>query len=316
MKAIRVMEYGGPDVLRLVDVPEPAPGTGQVLVRLRAAGVNPVETYMRTGTYAIKPPLPWTPGFDGAGDVEAVGDGVAAFRTGDRVYVAMTPNGTYAEKVVADVEHVHRLPHNVSYAQGAALGIPYATAHRALFGRGEARAGETVLIHGASGGVGIAAVQLARAGGLTVIGTAGSSPGAEAVRAAGAHLVLDHGAEDYLDAVRDVNIVIEMLANVHLMRDLDVLAPRGRVVVVGNRGSLELNPRGIMAKDADIRGFVLFNTPPSELRSIHAALFAGLENGTLKPVVAAEFPLAEAAAAHEAVLGPGHKGKLVLAVDV
>ena len=169
-----------------------------------------------------------------------------------------------------------------------------------------------VVVHGASGGVGIAAVQLARAWGLIVIGTAGSAEGMEAVRAAGAHRVLNHSEEGYLEGVTAVDLVVEMLANVNLMRDVDVLALRGRVVVVGNRGSLDFNPRGIMGKDADIRGFVLFNTPPDELRSIHAALYAGLENGTLKPVVAREFPLADAATAQEAVLKPGHRGKVVL----
>lgn len=318
MKAIRVDQFGEPDVLRLVELPIPRPGPGQVLVHVRAAGVNPVETYIRSGTYTLKPALPYTPGSDGAGIVEAVGDQVTAFKTGDRVYTAGTISGSYAEFALCHASQVHPLPANVSFAQGAAVGVPYATAYRALVQRAEAMPGETVLIHGASGGVGTAAVQLARAHGLQVLGTAGTEGGRRLVIEQGAHHVFDHGAADYLDQIlqatenRGIDVILEMLANRNLAKDLTLLAPCGRVVVIGSRGRVEIDPRDAMSREADIRGMVLFNTPPTELSRIHAALFAGLENATLRPVIGRELPLADAPQAHVAVMQPGAGGKIIL----
>ena len=182
MKAIRVHEFGGPEVLKLENVPDLKPGAGQVVVRIHAVGVNPVETYIRTGTYASKPNLPYTPGSDAGGVVLSVGEGVTRVKAGERVYIAGSLSGTYAEQALCNEGQVHRLPDNVSFEQGAALGVPYGTAYRGLYLRGEAKAAETVLVHGASGGVGTAAVQIARAAGLVVIGTAGSERGMQLVR--------------------------------------------------------------------------------------------------------------------------------------
>jgi len=177
MKAIVVREFGGPEVLNLEEIPTPRPAAGQVLVRIHAAGVNPYDTYMRNGTYAIKPPLPYTPGSDGAGVVEAVGEGVNKVKPGDRVYVAKTVTGAYAEYALALESQVHPLPAKVTFAQGAGIWVPYGTAYHALHQCTRARAGEAALIHGASGGVGIAGVQIARAMGLNVFGTAGTEKG-------------------------------------------------------------------------------------------------------------------------------------------
>jgi NADPH2:quinone reductase len=318
MKAIRVHEFGGPEVLRLEEVAEPQPGEGEVLVRVRAAGVNPVDTYIRSGLHAIKPSLPYTPGLDAAGVVEAVGAGVTRVAEGDRVYTAGTVSGAYAELAACKESQVYRLPERVSFAQGAGVFTPYATAYRALFNRGRGKAGESVLVHGASGGVGTAAVQFARAAGFTVIGTGGTKEGRRLVTEQGAQHVLDHRAPDYLEQLKTltggegVDIILEMLSNVNLGKDLDVLARGGRVVVVGSRGAVEINPRALMTRDASIHGLTLFNATPRELEGIHAAIGAGLENGTLNPVVGRELPLAEAARAHEAVLEPGAYGKIVL----
>jgi len=318
MKSIRVHEFGDPEVLRLEEIPDPQPQAGQILVRVQAAGVNPVETYLRSGAYSALPELPWTPGTDAAGVVEAVGEGVQKFAAGDRVYLFGSLSGTYAGLALCEPSQVFSLPEGVSFAQGAALGVPYGTAHYALFERGRALPGETVLIHGATGGVGTAAVQLARAAGLTVIGTGGTGRGRAMVREQGTHYVLDHGADGYLDALpeitggRGVDIVIEMLANVNLDRDLEVLAPRGRVVVVGSRGRVEIDPRRTMSRNADIRGLTLMNAAPQELKSIHAALYAGLENGALRPVVGRELPLAEAPRAHREIREENAYGKIVL----
>ncbi|HZO98837.1 MAG TPA: NADPH:quinone reductase [Terriglobia bacterium] len=318
MKAIRVREFGPPEVMKLEEVADLAPGAGQVLVRVKAAGVNPVDTYIRSGTYALKPSLPYTPGMDGAGTVEAVGPGVSGVKPGDRVYIAGSASGTYAELALCEPWQVQPLPERVTFAQGAAVYVAYATAYRALFIRARAQAGETVLVHGASGGVGIAAVQIARAAGLKVIGTGGSEKGRRLVAEQGAHHVLDHRAAGYLDDVmkltegRGVDLVLEMLANVNLGKDLTLLARGGRVVVIGSRGTVEIDPRATMSREASILGMTLLNASRQELASIHAAIVAGLENGTLNPVVGKEFSLKDAAAAHHAVMEPGAYGKIVL----
>ncbi|HEY7366168.1 MAG TPA: NADPH:quinone reductase [Methylomirabilota bacterium] len=318
MKAIRVSAYGGPEVLKLEEIPAPQPGAGQVLVRNHAVGVNPVDTYLRSNTDNRGPKLPYTPGSDAAGVIEAVGTGVTAVKPGDRVYMGGTASGAYAELSLCAEAQVHPLPSKIAYAQGAGVNVPYATAYHALFHRGHGDAGEAVLVHGASGGVGIAAVQLARARGLTVFGTAGTAAGRRLVLEQGAHHVLDHTAPDYLDELlrltggKGVDVVLEMLANVNLARDLGIVAMHGRIVVIGNRGSIEINPRSAMNKNATIIGMALFHASPAQLAAIHAALVEGLGNGTLRPVVAQEIPLAQAPRAHEAVMAAGHRGKVVL----
>ena len=285
---------------------------------MHATGVNPVETYIRAGKYPRLPKLPYTPGNDGAGVVEQVAPDVNQFKVGDRVYTAGSVSGAYAEFALCKAEQVHLLPAKVSFAQGAAMGTPYATAYRGLFQRANAKPGETVLVHGASGAVGTASVQLARARGLRVLGTAGSDEGHNLAREQGAHEVFDHRAPEHFEQImkatngRGVDVILEMLANVNLGKDLTILAKNGRVVVIGSRGSIEINPRDTMQRDADIRGMALPNTPPADMASIHAALVAGLENGTLRPVIGKEFPLSEAAQAHRAVMEPGAFGKIVL----
>ncbi len=318
MKAIRVHEFGDPEVMRIEDVPDLQPGPGQVVIRVKAVGVNPVETYIRAGHYAFKPPLPYTPGNDAAGVVEAVGPEVTHVHVGDRVYLAGSVSGTYAEQALSKAEQVHPLPEGLSFAQGAALGVAYGTAYYGLFIRGEALPGETVLVHGASGGVGTAAVQMAKAAGMTVFATAGTDRGRQMVKDQGADHVLDHHAEGYLDQIKSltggpgVNIVLEMLANVNLPKDLTVLAPHGRVVVIGSRGPVEIDPRQTMGTNLSILGMTLARATAAEMQRIHAALGAGLRNGTLHPVIGQEIPLAEAPRAHEAVMEAGAHGKIVL----
>lgn len=310
MKAIRVHALGAPDVMKIEEVPDPKPAAGQVVVRVKAAGVNPSDTYTRSGISPIKPALPYTPGSDGAGVVEAIGEGVTNVAVGDRVYLARSLSGTYAELVLATTAQVHTLPERVSFAQGAGVFVPYATAYRALRQIARAQSGETVLVHGASGGVGVAAVQFARAMGLRVIGTAGSDAGRELVKRMGAHVVLDHHDPKYRDGLV-CNVILEMLANVNLGHDLKMLAPRGRVVVIGSRGDVTITPRDLMTRDASIHAMLLWNISPEDERDAHAAIRAGLENG-MQPVVGKEMPLADAPKAHEAVLAPGAFGKIVL----
>lgn len=317
MKAIRVHEFGGPETLRLEESADPQPGPGQVLVTVKAIGVNPVDTYIRSGGYG-KRPLPYTPGSDAAGTVDAVGEGVATVQPGDRVYLAGTITGAYAEKALCKASQVRPLPPRLSFAQGGGVHVPYYTAYYGLYDRAKARPGETLLVHGASGGVGLAAVQIARATGLTVLGTAGSEQGRRLVAGLGAHHVLDHTQEGYGDEIKaltggqGVDVILEMLANVNLAKDLGLVAQNGRVVVIGSRGPVEIDPRLTMVKNATVLGMSLANATEGETARLHAAVGAGLANGTLTPIIAQEIPMADAPRAHEAVMASGARGKIVL----
>ncbi len=317
MKAIIVQDFGGPEALQIQTVADPKPDNGEVVVKLRAAGVNPVETYQRAGTPPYNGELPFTPGSDGAGEIVAVGEEVFDWKIGDRVYVyAPKGNGTYAEMIACKSSQVHRLPDNVSFEQGAAMGVPYATAHRALFGKADAQSGEVVFIHGASGGVGTAAIQLANRAGLSV---AGSASDEEFIEKVGAKYTFNHGEEGYLsDALgatcgRGFDIILEMLANENLGRDAEVLAPFGRIVIIGSRGAVEnLNPRDWMMRDISVFGMTLFNVNEAQLAEIHADLGAGLQAGELRPIIGQEFSLEEAGRAQIAVMEGESHGKIVL----
>jgi NADPH2:quinone reductase len=309
VRAVRVHEFGGPDVLVLEEVPRPQPVEGEALVRIQAAGVNPYETYVRAGVYTELPALPYTPGADGAG---------VRVDTGERVYLTGSLSGTYADYALCRQEDVRPLPDSLSYAQGAAVGVPYATAYRALFQRARATTGEHLLVHGASGGVGLPTVQLALAAGLSVIGTAGSEAGSELVAAQGDVRVLDHRDPAHLAAAvaltggRGFDLVVEFLANVNLGDDLRALAPRGRVVVVGSRGHVEIDPRDLMNAEGTILGMRMPNARPDEVETARAAVDTGLRDGTLRPVVGRELPLAEAPRAHRLLMGRPALGRLVL----
>jgi NADPH2:quinone reductase len=262
--------------------------------------------------------LPYTPGKDGAGTIEAVGDGVSKFKVGDRVYTAGCISGTYAEYALCEEKHLGRLPENVSFEQGAGIWTPYATSFRALFQKAQAKAGETVLIHGASGGVGNAAVQWAKSSGIRVIGTASSDNGKHLATESGADAVFDHADEDHLGEIREftegkgVDVIIEMLANENLERDFEALAMFGRIVIVGNRGSLQFTPRQAMTKETTILGMSLFNAPQEKLDEIHKAIFDGLSKGALDPSVSRQFKLADAPLAHHAIIEEKANGKIVL----
>jgi len=320
MKAIIVREFGAPEVMKLEEVSPPQPNKNQVLVRVKAAGVNPVDTYIRGGQYAAKPNLPFTPGKDAAGIVEAVGEDVKKLEVGNRVYTANSVSGTYAEFALCEENQVWALPDIISYEQGAGVFVPFATAYRALFQKANAEKGETVLVHGASGGVGVAAVQWAKNAGLKIIGTASSDDGKTLVKEQGADFVLDHSTDNYLEEInqitdgKGVNIILEMLANENLAKDFEVLAMFGRVVVIGNRGSLDFNPRLVMGKDAAIYRMSLFNAPSAEFGAIHNAIYEGLSKGFLNPIVGKTFPLAEAAEAHHEVMETKAFGKIILEV--
>jgi NADPH2:quinone reductase len=239
-------------------------------------------------------------------------------KRGDRVYTTHTVSGAYAEYARTLEQHVHPLPAKISFSQGAGVWVPYGTAYHALYHSAKAHASETVLVHGASGGVGNAAVQIGRSMGLTILGAAGTPAGLEIVKREGAHEVFDHRQAGYLEEIlkatgnRGVDIILEMLANINLAHDTKLLAKNGRVIVIGNRGEATINARELMARRASIRAFTLWDITLAEEADIHAGLNAGLENGTLRPVVGKELPLTDAALAHKEILEPGASGKNIL----
>ena len=322
MKAIRVHKFGGPEVLEYEsNVPIPKTHSNTLLVRVKAIGINPVETYIRAGMHASKPNLPFIPGNDCAGVVEEVAADVTQFKNGDRVYVCATMSGAYAEYVLAEAKNVHHLPNELSFEQGAAIATPYHTAYRALFIRGRARSGNCVLVHGASGGVGIAAVQFARARGMLVLGTAGSEKGTEFVLQAGSHQCFNHHQDGYLDKIKaatekrgGVDVIVENASHLNLGRDLTLLAKGGHISVVGSRGPVEINPRDTMTREATITGVMLFNSSEAETRETDAAIRGGLEVGWLRPLVGKMFPLKEAPKAHADIISGTALGKMVLTV--
>ena len=319
MNAIRVSVFGAPEVLQIAEVPDPIAAQDQILVEVHAAGVNPVDTYIRSGIYARLPDLPYTPGMDGAGVIREIGSSVeSVHKIGDRVWLSGSIDGTYAALTRCTADQMHSLPDGITFQQGASIGTAYCTAYRALFQRGQGRPGQSVLIHGATGGVGIAAVQMARAAGMRVFASGGSEQGRALLLECGADEALDHTQTDYLDRVasgtsgRGVDVVVEMLANVNLGKDLGVVARGGCIVIVGARGSVEINPRLAMQRECDIRGLMLFNATPQESQEAFAAIQAGLESGALAPVVGEEFPLADAARGHVAAMAAGRRGRVVL----
>lgn len=318
MKAIVFREFGPPDVLKLEEVADLEPDENQILVRIEAAGVNPVDTYIRTGTHAQKPSLPYTPGKDAAGIVEKTGAKISKFKSGDRVLTTGSVTGTYAEFCLCEENQLIKLPDTVSFEQGAGVFVPYATAYRALFQKAKGKSGETVLVHGASGGVGTAAIQWAKNAGLKVVGTASSDEGRKLIGEQGADFVFDHSKENYLEEIKEatggVEIILEMLANENLAKDFEVLKMFGRISVIGNRGSLDFNPRLLMGKDASVFGVQLFNTPPDEMAEIYEAIYNGLSKGFLNPIVGKTFDLKDATEAHRAVIEEKAFGKIILKI--
>src|SRR5690606_13014251 len=237
------------------------------------------------------PELPYIPGSDGAGEVAAVGEGVQRLRPGDRVYVAGAP--TYAEFTVAREDVVWSLPDNLSFEQCAAIGVPYLPAYPALRSVGRARPGDWVLVHGASGGVGTAAMQLGAAAGMHMVGTAGSAEGiayVESLGAGPAYLRDDLDQAAALTGGRGFDVILEMAAHISLGKVLPCLARGGRAVVIGSRGSVEITPRDLMSREASVVGMMRAGGGEEELLRIHQALAPGLRSGLLEPRVGLTLP--------------------------
>lgn len=319
MKAMQMADYGPADDLTLVEAQQPIINADQLLVKVGAAGINPVDTYIRSGTNNYSTSFPHTPGLDGAGTVVEVGSNISGVEIGQKVYFSRNLTGSAAEFAVCLPTHTFPLPDCLSFAEGACIGIPYTTAHRALFGRANAKAGDKVLIHGATGAVGLASIQLALAAGMEVVASAGTVEGANLLLQQGVQSVIMHSEENHLAPYQSLdqgfNVIIEMLANHNLDQDLKALTFEGCVAIVGNRGTVEINPRDLMAKDASVVGVALANIKPDDLSRIAKALYPQFEKGVLKPVIRQSYPLEALAQAHEDVLKPGALGNLVLQVE-
>jgi len=326
MKAVRVHRFGGPDVLQVdTNVPVPDVGDDQVLVRVIFAGVNPVETYIREGQYSRLPELPYTPGSDAAGYVQQLGRNVTTLKVGDRVFVSgnsstSSNSGSYSQYVVSNSTYVFPLHPRLSFAQGASLGVPFFTAYKALILRAETKPGESVLIHGASGAVGTAAVQIARALGAIVVGTAGTKEGMDVVSKCGAHHVFNHNHKNYDKKMVEhlgsgFDVIIEHLANINLGHDVQMLKEKARVMIVGCRGAVSINPRHLMLPEASIRGVSLGSSTPAEWSEMGAAIVAGIEAGWVSPVINKEYTMDQVSQVHHDIVhSKGAKGKLVLRV--
>ncbi len=314
MKAIRVHQTGDVKVLQYEEIAIPEPKQDEVLIRVNAAGINPVDAMYRDGR--IPTSLPFTPGSDCAGIVKAIGSDVHHLKVGDRVFAGSVIQRSYAEYMICHPSFVFRLPENISFVQGAALYIPYFTAYRALIRHGKLQKGETVVTHGATGGVGIAAVQLAKVLGANIIATAGTDYGRELLKSIGVTQIIDHRNPGHYDDFmkltnkKGVDVLLE-IASGFFRSDIEVMAPFGRIVsIVG--GVFELPVHELMHKDVSITGMDVFNTPDDEKKEIGAWLTAQLEKDSFSPIIRKEFPLSEAAKAHELLAKPGAAGKLIL----
>lgn len=308
MRAVRYHEYGAVDRLTLDEIPRPEPGEGQVLVRVHAAGVNPVDGNLRTGNFhAIYPlDLPYIPGFDLAGTVEAVGPGVRPFRPGDAVFGIA--HGSYAEYAVAQAGDLAFKPRRLSFEQAAAVPMGAITAWTGLFTVADLRPGERVLVHAAAGGVGLFGVQLAVWKGAEVIGTA-STDNVEFVRSLGAHTVVDYTAEDFEDMVRDVDVVLDNVGGEVQVRSWQVLKPGGFLLAVTG-----LEPDGEdRATVHDVRASYFIGVDDNCGETL-AQIAALIDAGRIEPTIQEILPLNQAREAHRLLETRHGRGRIVLRV--
>ncbi len=317
MKGILVSEYGPPEVMQYLDLPTPEPDDSQLLIRVHAIGINPVETYQREGSQGYTPELPFIPGRNASGVITAIGKQVQGFTIGERVFCSSTITGAYAECALCRPDQTHPLPDQLSFSQGAALGTTYVTAYIALYIRGKAVSGETVLIHGASGGVGTAAVQMAATAGMNVIATAGTEQAKAMLLREGAKFVVDHSDPAHFQHILDhlghgMDLILEMLANKNLEEDLSLVNNYGRIVIIGSRGQIPITPRKLMVKNAAIIGMLPGKDSSDEFAQAYSYINIGLRKGFLRPVIGQEFNLQEASLAHHLVRESHAYGKIVL----
>jgi NADPH2:quinone reductase len=319
-RAFVAHEHGDLSKLKVEDVPIPQPKENEVLIRIHAAGVNYVDKYIIEGSFGDDfGKLPLTGGLDGAGEVEAAGSKATRFKKGDRVFIhSHVRTGTFAQYGVFPEGSIFPLPSNISFEQGAAIGVSYFTAYRALFQVKKQKEPKIVLVHGASGGVGSAAVQLAKQAGLTVYGTAGSDAGQKVVKQAGADFVLNHNEKDYAKKIPagGIDLIIELHAEKNLPKDLELIGTKGTIIIVGSGGEVSIDPGQLVGTEASIAGIFTIKMDEKETAEAGAAIVKGLENGSLIPVIDAKFPLDKVGDAFaELTKDSGRKGKLVIETD-
>ena len=322
MKAIRIHEYGGPEVLVYEDVPIPHPGESQILVRVEAATVNPIDIAVREDRFPTPRQPPKTLGSDGAGIVESVGAKVLAVRPGDRVFfsgLGIGSEGSYADYALIAETQAVLMPATLSFADAAALGMVFPTAYYALVVRGGLKPGETALVQGAAGGVGSASVQLAKALGARVIATISGTERADLVRSLGADESIDYKREDVVARTlaltdgKGVDLVHELVVSVNLAADVRLVAKGGRIVCTGQGPLTEAAlPIGeALAKDVTLLFMSLNNAGRAGVAAIAAEVARMAADGRVKPVIGATFPLTQARRAHELLAGD-HVGKIIL----
>ena len=322
MRAVVCREWGPPEVLVVDDVREPVPGPNDVLVRVRACGVNFADALIVQGKYQEKPPLPFVPGLEVAGEIVSMGKDVAGLATGQRV-VALCATGGYAEMVTASAAVTIRIPDEMPYETAAGFMVAYGTAHVGLAHRAGLRTGETLLVHGAGGGVGLAAVEVGKAMGATVIATAGSEDKRALASAHGARHVIDYRAGPFKDIVktltdgRGADVVFDPVGGRVFAQSLRCIAWEGRMLVIGfAAGDIPEVPAGlVLVKNISMTG-VYWGAyrmhEPEIITGSLRRLFAWYEEGALRPVISEVLPLERAAEAMERLLGRQARGKIVL----
>ena len=322
MKAIRVEKFGSNRVLKINTLPIPKPDRHQVLVKTYGIGINPVETYIRSGNYARLPNLPYTPGSDAVGKVHAVGDQVENFKIGDTILVGhpaadLNP-GAYSEYFTLSEKFGVRVPESDNITDLAAFAVPYFTAYRALEKGGLTTKTKRLLVHGASGGVGMVCVQLAKIlnPNIKITATCSSNEAENILKDLGADKCLNHRENGYLNDEEPFDLIIEMLANVNLDRDMKKIGRNGKIVIVGNRGEIQVCPRDIMATEASVIGCVLWNMSVEEMTEAGKKLSIWLEQKKLKPIIDRHFGFTDAGFqdAHEFVISSEKlsKGKVII----
>ena len=318
MKAIRVTEYGGPEVLRLADVDIAEPGLGQTRVKNMAAGLNYIDIYQRAGKYPV--PLPFTPGHEGAGTVEAVGPNVTTVKPGDRV-AYLSPLGSYAEATITGAEQLLPLPDNLTFEQGAAIPLQGLTAHYLLHDFRQIKLGETVLIHAAAGGMGLLLVQWAKHLGARVIGTTSTEEKANLARQFGADDVILYTQKDFTAETKRLtngegaHLIIDGVGKTTFAGNFEAAALRGNIVTYGSAsGAPDSFDPGVMGgKSLTLSAGSLFNfLRPDEAPRRVRDLMIGVAEGWLKLHIDHVLPLAEASEAHRLLEGRSSVGKLVL----
>ncbi len=310
MRAAFITETGSPDVIQIGALPDPTPGLGEVLVRVQAVAVNPIDTYIRAGAIAMPLPVPYVVGCDLAGIVEAVGPEVRRFRVGDRVWGTNQGiagrQGTFSELAAVHEDWLYPIPDQISYEQAAAVALVSITAGLGLYLHAKLRAGETLFVNGGSGGVGSVVVQLAKELGARVITTAGSPEKLAYCESLGADLVLDHRVSDldqrlqqFVEQQGKIDVWWETLREPNLTRTIPLMAKRGRILLMAGREAQPVFPLGAFyTNDLSLIGFAMFNASATEQQQVADRVNAALAHASLKPLIGLQLPLEQSAEAH------------------